>query len=85
MKKSPFYLSLLILTILLVNCTTNKPVQDEYAGIEPYVENPHYWQYKNEPVMLLGGTVEDNLFQIDNLEEHLDLLKASGGNYIRRE
>jgi len=33
--------------------------------------------------LLLGGSVEDNLFQIPDLEEHLDLLKSVGGNYVR--
>jgi len=33
--------------------------------------------------MLLGGTCEDNLFQIDGLESHLDDLVAAGGNYFR--
>jgi len=51
--------------------------------IQPYSRNPFYWQYKGEPVLLLGGSVEDNLFQIPDLEEHLDLLKAVGGNYVR--
>ncbi len=44
---------------------------------------PTYLEYKGKPVLLLGGTVEDNLFQIDGLEAHLDLLVASGGNYVR--
>lgn len=51
--------------------------------IQPYNQNRFYWQYKGEPVLLLGGSVEDNLFQIPNLEEHLDLLKSVGGNYVR--
>lgn len=51
--------------------------------IQPYSRNPLYWQYKAKPVLLLGGSVEDNLFQIPNIEEHLDLLKAVGGNYVR--
>jgi hypothetical protein len=51
--------------------------------IQPYSKNPFYWQYNGEPVLLLGGSVEDNLFQIPNLEEHLDLLKSVGGNYVR--
>lgn len=46
-------------------------------------EHPQYWEYNGEPVLLLGGSVEDNLFQIPNLEEHLDLLKSVGGNYVR--
>ena len=51
--------------------------------IQPFAANPWYWQYKGKPVMLLGGSVEDNLFQISNLKEHLDQLASSGGNYVR--
>jgi hypothetical protein len=46
-------------------------------------ENPRYWAVDGKTAPLIGGSVEDNLFQIPNLREHLDLLKASGGNYIR--
>ena len=46
-------------------------------------ENPRYWALDGKTQPLIGGSVEDNLFQIPNLREHLDLLKASGGNYIR--
>lgn len=51
--------------------------------LTPWPENPYYWRYKGEPTVLTGGSVEDNLFQIAELEAHLDLLRASGGNYIR--
>ena len=51
--------------------------------IQIYQENPRYWQYKGKPVILLGGSVEDNLFQIPGLKEHLELLASVGGNYIR--
>ena len=51
--------------------------------IQIYKDNPYYWQYKGKPVLLLGGTQDDNLFQIPGLEEHLDLLQSVGGNYIR--
>ncbi len=51
--------------------------------IQPYEKNPFYWQLGGEPVVLLGGSVEDNLFQIDRLEAHLDTLAACGGNYVR--
>ena len=53
--------------------------------IQPYSENPHYWQYKGEPVLLLGGSDDDNLFQWEQekLESHLDLLVSVGGNYVR--
>jgi hypothetical protein len=51
--------------------------------IQPYPGNPFYWQYRGKPVLLLGGSVEDNLFQIPDLEAHLDLLTSVGGNYVR--
>ena len=52
-------------------------------SIRPFTENPRYWQYKGSPVLLLGGSGDDNLFQYPGLEEHLDLLQSVGGNYIR--
>ncbi len=51
--------------------------------IRPCSKNPRYWQYKGEPVLLLGGSRDDNLFQVPNLKEHLNLLASVGGNYIR--
>jgi len=51
--------------------------------IKPYPENRFYWQLKGEPVLLLGGTVEDNVYQIPGLEAHLDSLASVGGNYVR--
>jgi len=51
--------------------------------IQIYKDNPYYWQYKGKPVLLLGGSVEDNLFQIPNIKEHLDLLASVGGSYVR--
>lgn len=51
--------------------------------IQPYAENPRYWQYGGQPVILLGGSKDDNLFQAADLENHLRLLASIGGNYIR--
>lgn len=52
--------------------------------IRPYEKNPYYWQYKGEPVLLLGGSWQDNLFnQPIGLERRLDLLTSVGGNYLR--
>ncbi|MBS3733484.1 MAG: hypothetical protein KGY99_00980 [Phycisphaerae bacterium] len=51
--------------------------------IRPYEANPFYWQYKGAPVVLLGGSVEDNLFQVPDVVEQLDTLVACGGNYVR--
>jgi hypothetical protein len=53
--------------------------------IQPYHENPWYWEYKGKPLVLIGGTDNDNLFQWtgEKLTEHLDLLVSVGGNYVR--
>lgn len=78
MKK---HLPISILTgLLLTACTT---VADKGTGIKPWEENPAYWEYEGEPVLLLGATDNDNLFQNRNIESHLDSLKAAGGNVIR--
>ena len=45
--------------------------------------HPSYWQYNGHPQFLMGGSIEDNLFQYPDLEAHLDLLKSVGGNYVR--
>ena len=51
--------------------------------LQPYTKNPFYWQLHAKPVLLLGGSREDNLFQIPDIEAHLDLLASVGGNYVR--
>ena len=80
-------MSLLVLTAAAVLTAGQAvPAEGDARGasrIRPYPKNPRYWQHRGRPVVLLGGTVDDNLFQIPDLEEHLDLLKSVGGNYIR--
>jgi hypothetical protein len=58
---------------------------DDADRIQPYRENPFYWQYKGQPVLLLGGGDDDNLFQWEQAEltAQLDTLIACGGNYVR--
>jgi hypothetical protein len=57
---------------------------DDTGRIQPYSENPYYWQYKGKPMLLLGGSWQDNLFNHPiGLERHLDLLQSVGGNYVR--
>ena len=51
--------------------------------IRPWPKNPRYWQYRGQPVLLLGGSKDDNLFQIPDLREHLDEMARAGANYIR--
>ena len=72
--------SVLLTLVVIVASVAHAGVSD---SIDIYKKNPRYWQYKGEPVLLIGGTVEDNLFQIPNLKVHLDLLKSVGGNYVR--
>ena len=55
----------------------------EADRIQPYPPNPCYWQYKGAPVLLRGGSVEDDLFQIAAIAAHLHLLQAVGGSYFR--
>jgi hypothetical protein len=52
-------------------------------NIAIYEPNPFYWEIDGVPMLLLGGSVEDNLFQIPDLIEQLDQLAACGGNYVR--
>ncbi len=56
---------------------------DNPNRIQPWSTNPWYWQFKGQPVLLIGGSKDDNLFQIPDLKEHLDTIHATGGNYIR--
>lgn len=65
------------------SCTSDNKPWEGANHIRPYEGNRSYWQYKGKPVLLLGATDNDNLFQNDNLLTHLDSLKAAGGNYIR--
>jgi hypothetical protein len=55
----------------------------EKTGLSPWTQNPRYWSYHGAPVLLLGGSKDDNLFQIPDLEAHLDEMVAVGANYIR--
>jgi hypothetical protein len=52
--------------------------------IRPWKENPYYWEYKGRPVLMLGGSDEDNLFNNPPLmKRNLKALEKCGGNYIR--
>ena len=84
-----FAVTTLVCTLLLGTCGEPEspagPRPREEGRIRPWPQNPRYWEYKGEAVLLLGGTADDNLFQWprDRLVEHLDLLAAAGGNYVR--
>lgn len=68
---------------LAQNGPPSRPVGAVADRIKPWSANPRYWQYKGQPALLIGGSKDDNLFQIPDLKEHLDLLHGVGGNVIR--
>lgn len=52
--------------------------------IRVWHDNRRYWQYDGRPMLLLGGSDEDNLFNHpDLMMRNLDVLAGCGGNYIR--
>ena len=66
-------------------CAAAGAARADRGRIRPYPKNPRYWQFKGKPVLLIGGTDDDNLFQWTGkrLTDQLDLLKSVGGNYVR--
>ena len=84
-----FYKVYIFALALLTTCSaqpipnTSPATMATSDRIQPYLHNPFYWQYKGMPILPLGGSVEDNLFQIAGVEAHLDLLHRVGGNYVR--
>ena len=78
-----FCYAIIILSLLFLSCSSGLNNKTPKDRIEPYGKDVRYWQYKGESVLLLGGTKNDNLFQIPDLEEHLDELQSIGGNFIR--
>jgi len=72
-----------VLVMLMLFPFTALSLNGQKNRIDIYDKKPAYWQYKGKPLLLLGGTVDDSLFQIPDLKAHLDLLKSVGGNYIR--
>jgi len=77
-----------VLALMLVSGTMiaggqtmeREPVTPNADRIRPWTEDARYWQYRGAPVLLVGGSREDNLFQIPDLQEQLDLLASVGGN-----
>ena len=79
-----FRVSPLLLVPFVLWSTTNSPLAaDESQRIQPWSQDARYWQYQGQPVLLLGGSKDDNLFQIPDLREHLDAMVKVGANYIR--
>ncbi len=75
--------AMLIVLALMLNGDHSTAWADESERIRPYQANSRYWEYKGRPVILLGGSKDDNLFQVPDVKQHLDLMKEVGANYIR--
>ena len=72
----------LLVPLFLTACSSSDPLVEK-TGIDISKTYPQYWEFNGEPILLLGGSDEDNLFQMPHLEEQLDLLASLGGNYVR--
>jgi len=88
MKKLGFLLGLLAITVIaiiwsIIGTDYSSKERIFNGGIQISEQYPQYWSYNGNEILLLGGSVEDNLFQIPNLSEHLDVLVEVGGNYVR--
>ena len=82
MMKSPALLSVLGLIVFLSACT---PPDDQTGpkGVHPSKAFKQFWTYNGEEILLLGGSDDDNLFQMKDVASHLELLQQHGGNYVR--
>lgn len=68
---------------ILFSCAPQQKVP-ENERIMVYEKNPHYFAYKGAPVLLLGGSDEDNLFNNPELMmRNFKTLEKIGGNYVR--
>ncbi len=62
---------------------TSLPAQETSSDIRPWRENPRFWEYHGKPILLVGGSDDDNLFQRPDLEKQLEIMARVGANYIR--
>lgn len=81
------YVSRFSLIFLSVLNLANSAMADSgpSRSIEPWSENSWYWAYRGQPVLLLGGSDDDNLFQwpSETLIPQLDRIVQAGGNLVR--
>lgn len=79
-----FYFFSVIIFCGFSGCTSPQGASSDFSNdIQPYADNLKYWQHKGQPVLLLGASNNDNLFQSPDVEEQLDLLQQVGGNFVR--
>jgi len=81
--KSLLVAAIRIAALILLAASTWACAADDAGRIRPWSKDARYWQYQGQPVLLLGGSKDDNLFQLPDLREHLDEMARVGANYIR--
>jgi len=69
--------------LLWITACVSTDSESYQTGLDISQNFPQYWEYNGKPVLLLGGSDEDNLFQLPHLEHQLDNLASVGGNYVR--
>ena len=72
-----------VLQVLSTGAFCGAGAAEQAGRIRPWSQDARYWEYEGQPVLLLGGSKDDNLFQIPDLERHLEEMAAVGANYIR--
>lgn len=80
--KQFFSIFYLFVVLVFLSCNTQQIKSDFSNDIQPFTDNLKYWQYKGKPVLLLGATNNDNLFQSPDIKEQLDLLQSIGGIFV---
>jgi hypothetical protein len=85
LRTTILFISVIVLQATTLTGQNENSSGDDFQGIKPYAQNTWYWQYHSEPIILRGGSDDDNLFQWTGKEltDHLDLLASVGGNYLR--
>ena len=68
---------------ILAAALTSSLASENADCIQPWSKNAAYWQYKGQPLLVLGASKDDNLFQLPDLKQHLDEMVCVGANFIR--
>ncbi len=66
MKIIPYNKALIVLLTAVMASSTFA------QGIRPWPENLYYWEFRGKPTLLLGGSIDDDLFQYEGFEQQLD-------------
>lgn len=83
---NPTRIPLVLLWLLLFQAVHHAATATaDEVYLKPWSQNSWYWAWGDEPILLLGGSDDDNLFQWpkEKLIPQLDRIVQAGGNVIR--